>query len=621
MHRFSKLVLGAFLSAAVLGIAPRFSFAEAVATSTKPATATQAATTELAEDEEEPAKKVASIRLSNELLERPAGFKFSIFDMNAGKSQALSSLITSLNKAAKDPAVHAIVLDLNSFQLSLSQAQELGQLLANLKKAQKIVVVYASDYDTTTYVLATHASFIMMPDNGNILIPGVSLNMMFFRGLLDWAKVQPDFVQVGKYKGAEEPFMRKEASPEYKAQIDGLVDGMFTQINKTIAANRPNMEPKEITAAINEGWLTGKRAMELKLVDFNMQRDKLDAWLEKTLGGKFVEVKDYGSPKKKSLDLESPLAIFQMLTPPKAVKSKDPAIAVIYANGAITGDSPDGVEAEDSVTPSSIRKAVDKALKDDLVKAIVLRVDSPGGSASASDEIWQILKEADKKKPVTVSQGRLAASGGYYISCAGRSIAADPATITGSIGVVGGKLVLKGTLDMIGINVQTVSRGDHANLFSFTQPFSEEEKTFVRKTMTETYDLFKKRIKDGRGDKIKEIEDVAGGRLFTGEAAIKAGLVDKVATLNDTIVAAAKDAGIDKQYQIINLPEPKTLADLLKDGFMSEMSLPGEFKSALKIAPPAYRAEIYRMLQMIQSMQKEKMLMALPGLIEGGGAK
>jgi protease-4 len=568
-----------------------------------------------AADKESP-RKVATIRLSNTLVEKPAGFKFSVFDMNSGKAPALSTLIVNLNKAAKDPSLNAFVIDLNSFTLSLSQAQELGALLKNLKDNKKTVVVYASDYDTTTYVLASHASFVIMPENGNILIPGVSLNMMFFRKLLDNIKVQPDFVQIGKYKGAQEPFMNTQASKEYEAQITGLVDGMYSQITSTIAANRPNLEEKDVVAAINEGWLTGKRAKELRLVDVTIPRDKLEGWLEDNLGGKYEEVADYGAIKKKDIDLDSPFAILQMFTPPKSTKTKDPAIAVIYADGTIMGDLPDGASSDEYVTPGSIRKSIDKALKDDQVKSIVLRVDSPGGSASASDEIWQILKEADKKKPVTVSQGRLAASGGYYISCAGRKIYADPATITGSIGVVGGKMVLKGTLDWAGINVQTVSKGAHSNLFSFTTPFNEEERKFVEKTMTETYDLFKQRVKDGRGDKIKVVEDVAAGRLFTGDAGIKAGLVDKIGTLNDTIIQSAKDAGIYDKYQIFIYPEPKSITDILRDGILADASLPLEFKTALKAAPPAYRQEMIHMIEMIQCLQSERLMMALPGIVE-----
>lgn len=566
-----------------------------------------------------PKKKVAFVRLSNQLAERPRGFHFSLFDMSGAKPPALSSLITTLNKAAKDTSINAVVLDLNGFSLTLSQAQELGALVQNLKKSQKLVAFYASDYTTPTYVLASNASLITMPENGNILMPGVTMNMMFFRGLLDKLSITPDFVQVGKFKGAEEPFTRTEASPEYKAQIDGLVSGFYEQIKTSVVKNRPNLTAEEVTKAIDEGWLTGKRARELKLVDRTMSRDKLDGWLKETLGEDFEALQDYGSPKRKSVDFDSPLAIFQLFAPPKvAAKSKDPAIALLVAQGTIMPDFPDGADQSDEyVTPSNIRKAVDKALKDPLVKAIVLRVDSPGGSAAASDEIWQILKDADKIKPVTVSQGRVAASGGYYISCAGRSITADSATITGSIGVVGGKMVLRGMLDKVGVNLQNVSRGKHANLFSMTSTFSEEEKHFIHKQMSEVYDLFKKRVAAGRGAKIKEIEDVAGGRLFTGEAALKAGLVDKVGTLSETVHAAAKAAGVENAYQILVYPEPKSFADVLREGLFAEASLPTDLRLILQAAPRGYRQQILQAIDLLRCLQQERVMMAAPGLAEG----
>jgi protease-4 len=276
------------------------------------------------------------------------------------------------------------------------------------------------------------------------------------------------------------------------------------------------------------------------------------------------------------------------------------------------------------VTPGAMRKAVAAALKDDQVKAIVLRVDSPGGSASASDEIWAVLKEADKKKPVTVSMGRVAASGGYYISCAGRSIVADPATITGSIGVVAGKLVITDALNKIGINIETVARGKHVGMLSMLQPFSDEEREFLKKSMTETYGVFTDRVKGARGNKIANLEDVAQGRLFTGEQAKTAGLVDNVGTLNDAVLAAAKSAGIENNYNILILPEAKSLSDILREGLMSDMSVPLGIKSpsisdaAIESLPAEVRGDVKSALRMMTVLQKEGMVMGLIGVTEAG---
>jgi len=559
--------------------------------------------------------KVAVIKLSNTLLEKPAGFSFSLFSGMGGgaKQPALSDLIVKLNKAAKDVSLGGVLIDLKSFDLTLSQAQELGQLLQKVRDSKKRVVVFAPDFDTATYIVASHADTVIMPENGDVLVPGVGMGIMFYKGLLDNVHVQADMIQVGKFKGAEEPFTRTVASPEFKAQIDGLADAMYGQIVKTIADNR-KLDEKEVKAAIDIGWMSGKQAKKLGLVDQVMDRNAVNAWYAGQFAGGWDQVEDYGEKKKKAVDMDNPFAIFQILGSTKAsTRTSQAAIAVIYADGTITGDVPEGsMDDESNVTPALIRKAVDAALKDDLVKSIVLRVDSPGGSASASDEIWQILKEADKKKPITVSMGRVAASGGYYISCGGRSITADPATITGSIGVVGGKIVVKGLMDWAGLSVQTFERGKHAGILSAQRPFTEEERTFVRNQMTEIYDQFTSRVKAARGDKVPKVEDVAQGRLFDGYAAQKAGLVDNVGTLGDTITAAAKEAKIERSYQIIVYPEPKTFADVLREGFSMDARMPLEFSAALKAMPASYRKEALKALTMIQTMREEKVLLAMP---------
>ncbi len=265
-----------------------------------------------------------------------------------------------------------------------------------------------------------------------------------------------------------------------------------------------------------------------------------------------------------------------------------------------------------------------KALDDDHVKAIVLRVDSPGGSASASDEIWNVLKAADKKKPVTVSMGQFAASGGYYISCAGRHITADPATITGSIGVVGGKVVIKGALDWAGLNIEPIDKGAHVEMLSALRPYTDEERAFIQKSMEEVYGVFTSRVSTARGEKVAHLEEVAQGRLFTGQQAKEAGLVDDVGTLNDTIKAAAKTAGLGENYQIIILPEPKTLADILRDS-LADAKLPimtgdlhfDALSGVIDALPAEVRKPTMQALHSLQMLQSERVMLTMPaGLVE-----
>jgi protease-4 len=565
--------------------------------------------------------KIAVIKLSDTLLERPKSFEFSLSSLNGSddKAVALSNLIVTLDKAAKDPTIAGVFLDLSAFSLTLNQAQEIGALLTHVRHAGKRVAAYSADYDTDTYTLASYADTIIMPENGNVMIPGVALQMIFFKGTLDKLDLQPDFVQIGKFKGAEEPFMRTTASPEYREQITNLVDGMYSEVIATIAANRPNMDETAVKGAVDEALLTGRAAKQLGLIDQTMGRGGVDNWLDSQFPEGVIQDDTYGQPRKRSIDMDSPFAIFSLLGEKPKVRSRDPEVAIIYATGEIVPDFVGGENSNSMVTPAGMRGAVETALADDQVKAIVLRVDSPGGSASASDEIWSILHEADKKKPVTVSMGRVAASGGYYISCAGRTITADPATITGSIGVVAGKIVIKGLTDKIGVNIETVSRGQHAGMLSAMQPFTDEERAFLQKSMEETYGVFSSRVMGARGAKIPKLEDVAQGRLFTGEQAKAAGLVDTVGTLDEAVAAAAKSAGLGSNYQMLVLPEAKTIADVLRDSLNGDTSAPyiggvesNSMAGLLQALPAGIQAQARDALLMVKTLEHERILMTLP---------
>jgi protease-4 len=568
--------------------------------------------------------KVGVIRLSDTLAERPESFSLSLL-LSGGKTPALSTLMNSLNLAARDSSLDGILLDLSAFSLDLNQAQEIGALLTNVHHAHKRVIIYAADYDTPTYVLASYADAILMPENGELSIPGVGMQMLFFAGTLQKLHMSADFVQIGKFKGAEEPFTRTSASPEYRAQIEKLVDGMYSQLVSTIATNRPNLSQDQVKKAIDEGLFTGKRAKELGLVDELIGREKLEGWINSQFPNGALYAVDYGEPKKESVDLSSPLAILSMMGNTEKPKlTSGPSIAVLYATGEISGDS-STADLADAITPTTMRKAIRKAVDDPNIRAIVLRVDSPGGSAAASDEIWAMLKDADKKKPVTVSMGHMAASGGYYISCAGRRITADPTTITGSIGVVGGKIVLKDTLDWAGINIEPVDKGQHAAMLSALRPFTDEERTFIKKQMTEVYDTFTSRVAAARGNKVAQLDEVAQGRLFTGEQAKTVGLVDDVGTLNDAVKAAAKSVGLGETYQVVILPETKTLADLLRDSMMNGVHTPlltGNLRfdplhAALESLPAEVRTPTLHALNSLQMMHSEHVLLTTPpGLVE-----
>ncbi|MGO8705103.1 MAG: signal peptide peptidase SppA [Candidatus Brocadiia bacterium] len=564
----------------------------------------------------QPKPKIAVIAIGNAVTERPAAFSLGQLFGGGPRTTALSQLMVTLNKAASDANISGVLLDLKALNLSLAQAQELGGIVQKLRGGGKKVFVFAPIFTPATYILATNADAILMPEQGSVLIPGVDLGLMFFKGLLDKIGVQADVLQVGKYKGAEEPFTRTEASPEFKEQMTRIVDGLYGQMVQALAANRKLGQDKA-AAAIDQAWFTGRQAKEAGLADGLLIRDELKDWLDKRFSTETEMLADYGKEARKGLDLSNPFAFFSILLAERAAAAnKKPAIAVIYADAVIMDDLvEDNGLGGGAVTPARMRQALRKALDDAQVKAIVLRVDSPGGSAAASDEIWKMFREADRTKPVTVSMGRIAASGGYYIACSGRDISADEATLTGSIGVVGGKLVFQQLMVKIGVNMQEIARGRNAGLFSPAQPFDPDGRALVHKQMEEIYARFTDCVKSARGGKIANIDDVAQGRLFTGADALKAGLVDRIASLDQTILAAATAAGIGKDYQVLTLPEPKNFADLIREG-LGQTLAPPAMQEALAAMPAPMRQAAVDVLLMCQSLQPEHVLLALPGIVE-----
>ncbi len=565
-----------------------------------------------------PLRRVAKITLEGRLLEYPSGFNFSLFNLGPSRRPALTSLIQTLQRAAKSTSLSGVYLNLRSFNLSLTQAQEIGELLEKIRKTGKRVAVYSPDFDTNTYLLASHANTIIMSGHGTFFLPGVELQLLFFKNLLSKLYLQADMVQIGKYKGAQEPLTRTSASPAFAGQVRGLVNSWYAQIVNAIAADRPNMSRHQVEAAINRGIMEGTTAKKLGLVNQLLARQNVNAWLEKHFDGGCVLIRRWSGSTPPPVNLNSPFALFQLLgAPPKHTRATKPAIAVICARGLIMDDSPGASENDSIITPARIHREVNAALHNPLVKAIVLRVDSPGGSAEASEEIWRILHAAGKKKPLTVSMGSEAASGGYYISTAGAQITAEPGTIAGSIGVVGGKIVLGGLFAKIGLNVETFSKGANAGLFDATAPFTPQERAFVTHLMRQTYALFIRRVLESRGKKIAHIQQVARGRLFSGNRACKVGLVDHVGSLAGVLAAAARKAHIAGNYQVLVYPRAKSLAQLIREKFGIQSELPPGLQMLLTGLPRSYRRPATQMFQMVRVLQRDEVLLAAPiGFVE-----
>jgi protease-4 len=506
----------------------------------------------------------------------------------------LREVLERLDKAAKDDKIGGVVLRLRNPQLGLGKVDELRGAIARVRKAGKKVYADVESVHTKDYLIASACDEIIMPPSGELLITGLQAEVTFFKGLFDKLGVQADFIQIGDFKGAAEPYTRTEMSPEFRKQFESVVDDFYDQLVGTIAADR-KLDAGQVKDLIDEGMLGAARAKEVRLIDRVVYEDEFREQLKTDL--KIDEVvfqKDYG---KKKIDSDfSGLAGFMRLmelmtgveTPTKS--GKGDKIAIVYAVGPImeAESSENRMFESEAVTSEVIIKAIRQAESDSSVKGIVLRVDSPGGSALASDLIWRDVVKA--KKPVVASMGNTAASGGYYISMGADKILAEPGTLTGSIGVVGGKLAIKGLLTKIGVTTEVIGRGKNSGVWSMTEPFTATERETWKRLMGDIYRQFTSKAAEGRKMDLAKLESLAGGRIFSGRMAVANGLVDKLGTLDDAVVEAKLLAGLkaDDKVDLLILPKPKNFFEQLFEGSQVEAELrivPGEIMLPSEILP------------------------------------
>jgi protease IV len=563
--------------------------------------------------------QVAYFDISSPLEERPSDFNLFSQDPDA---LTLRVLIDRLEKARHDDDIRAVLLRLDNGTLNLSQAMELRDELKMLKRDGKRTFVYADEYDTTSYLAASTATDVCMMEGGDIMIPGVGFETMFAKGLLDKIGVDADFVQIGEYKGADEEFTRTDASEELKGELNKLADSLYEQIIDTISSSR-KLSPQDVKEAVDDSLITGKTALKRGLVDHLVDIGELRELMAKELGQKVHLVSDYGQAQKDDVDFSNPFALFALLAK-KPYESDRPTVAVIYAEGLIVdGPSDDSLFSQtDDIGSDTMREAIRTAEKDDKVQAVVIRIDSPGGSALASEAMWQAARRLSKTRPVIVSVGSMAASGGYYLASAGDYIFADPTAIVGSIGVVGGKFVLKGLFTKIGLNTQSFLRGKNADLFSSETEWNDVQRQQVTRWMRETYDQFTERVMTTRKGKIKDIDAVARGRIFSARQAKDLGMVDRIGGIEDAIAYAAGKANLKPgDYDVRVLPQPRSLADLLNrrdrdddddaaTRFSSRTS--GEFSALLQTLSPRMRMAVALELNELMLLQRRPVMLTAP---------
>ncbi len=472
----------------------------------------------------------------------------------------LRSLLNRLDKAAKDDKIKGLVLDISNPGLGRGKINEVRQAIADFRKQGKKVYAQLEMGMPEDYLIATACDEIVMPESGVLVVPGVRMEAMFFRGTLAKLGVKADFLHMGDAKGAAESLTRRSYSKPVKENLSALVDDLYDQMIETIATDR-KLKKDEVVKLVDIGLLSATKAKECGLVDRLAYPHELREALDNEDKERdFVYVENYGK-QAVDTDFSGPAGLFKLLgamsSSSSSSKGSDKKIAIVYAVGPITtGESAQDLFGGSSVGSTTMVEALRKAAKDDKVAAIVLRIDSPGGSAIASDLIWSEIESI--KKPVVASMGDVAASGGYYIAMGTDHIIAEPGTVTGSIGVVGGKIAIKGLYDKIGVSVDTISRGKNSGLFSESSGFSPSEREAFEASMRETYKQFTTKAAEGRDMKVEDLEKLAGGRVYTGRQAKKNGLIDELGTLGDAIAKAKSLAGLDKdeKVKLETLPEP-----------------------------------------------------------------
>ena len=506
-------------------------------------------TDEAEEEEKEPTKvRYAEFILSGTLPESPGG-SGPFADINID----LRKQIARIDRAAEDDKIEGLVLRLRDFGIGRGGREELRHAIKRFRETGKRAVAELEVASGASYLIAAACDEIVMPESGFMIIAGVRAEPLFFKGMLAKIGVKPDFLHVGEAKGAAEPFTRRRWSEPVRENITSLIDDLYDQMVDTITADRP-MTRERVVEAIDRGLLTAGEAKEFGLVDRLAYPGSLRGELaERHEADKLVYVRNYGQ-KEVDTDFSGPAGFFKLLGmmagggKPGARAGK--RIAVVYAVGPImTGKSEvDPFGETTSVGSTTVVEALDKAAKDKRTAAIVLRVTSPGGSAVASDLIWN--KVCSIEKPVVVSMGDVAASGGYYISMGADRIYAEPTTVTGSIGVVSGKFALKGMFSKMGISSDLVTRGENSGLFSAMKRFTPSERDALVDLMDDCYDQFTAKAAQGRGMTQDRIKELGGGKVYTGRQAERLGLVDELGDLNAAVEGAKRLAGLDADEEV-----------------------------------------------------------------------
>lgn len=499
-------------------------------------------------------KSILRLDLSGTLAERSDSNPFAALMGEENTALSLEDALLALDKAAKNENIIGVYLEGGAMGANPGMAQELRQALVEFKESGKWVVAYGDSYGKTAYYLSSVADSVLLNPEGNVDFGGMASQIMFYKDVMEKVGVKMQVFKVGTYKSAVEPFICTEMSPANREQVTSYLFSIWTNMLKDVAESR-NMEVGKLNSLADSLTMISEASVALNggLVDKLCYMDEVKAILREKSGLEdedddlvFASVADVA--KSETLD-----------------EKVDEQVAVYYAYGEIVQSQGTGLgmSQEHQIVGEKMIKDLQDMREDDDVKAVVIRVNSPGGSAFASEQIWREVCLLKEKKPVVVSMGGMAASGGYYISCAANRIFAEPTTLTGSIGIFGMiPDVSELMTEKIGLKFDVVKTNEMSDIGTMARPFNEAESAQMQKMINRGYDLFTKRVADGRGMAQDSVKLIAEGRVWTGEQGLKIGLVDELGNLDDAVAHAAELAKVEK-YRAVGYPAPDNPFDQL----------------------------------------------------------
>jgi len=541
-------------------------------------------------------KKVAQIEtnsvlhltLNKPIADRTSGNPFENFDFGSMESQnglGLDKILRSIKKAKTDDKIKGIYLDISFIPAGMATLEEIRAALIDFKKSKKWIISYSEIYTQGSYYIASTADKICINPAGIVEHRGLATELMFFKNALEKLEIEMQIIRHGKFKSAVEPFMLEKMSDANREQYQLILNTAWSSMIKEVSKSRGISIEKLNELADNMTIQDAKIAKKEGLIDELYYKDELLAELRKKLK---IEADD---------DINTITIGKYATTLKEKNKTSKNHIAIIYASGSINSGKSKG----ESMGSETISKAIREARLDENVKAIVLRINSPGGSALASDVMWREVVLASKVKPVIASMGNVAASGGYYIACAADKIVANEKTITGSIGVFGVIPNAQGLMNnKLGITFDRVKTNKHAGIMSVFKPLTADERDIIQISVEKIYDDFITKVADGRGMTKEEVDAIGQGRVWMGLDALKIGLVDEIGGLEKAIEIAQNAAKID-DYKIVNYPKLKDPFEELIEELTANMKL--------KVLTNAL-GDDYKYYKKLQSVTKQSGIMA-----------